>query len=145
MDSEPRTVWILVYPAPDVAEQWVAHCLDFDVVTQGNSLEHALFMGREAVDVVVKSDLEAGHDPFERNQAPDEDWDRLFHLLKHAVPMRHIKREDWPHVRLAASSYDVVMPVASSSDSTPNLAMPEAWMLSRVQEQRDSGSFPPHP
>ena len=32
---------VLVTPAKDVPGQWVAHCLQLDVVTQGDSISHA--------------------------------------------------------------------------------------------------------
>lgn len=80
----------------EVPGQWLAHCLDVDVVTYGNSLKHALDMAREAVDLVIKDDLASGLEPMERS-APREEWEsvlrrvngagmkayRLSELLKH--------------------------------------------------------------
>lgn len=72
--------WAILEPAEDLPGQWVAHCLDFDVVTYGNSLEHSLKMLLEATAMVICDDLERGADPSER-RAPEEYWQRLSHIL----------------------------------------------------------------
>jgi predicted RNase H-like HicB family nuclease len=73
-------VWILIERADDVAGEWVAHCLDFDVIAQGTSLHHAFEMAKESVEMVVIDDLERGADPRAR-RAPDEHWKRLSSIL----------------------------------------------------------------
>ena len=45
--------WALIYPSLDVEGEWVAHCLDFDIVSQGTSPGHAGTMIREACGIVV--------------------------------------------------------------------------------------------
>jgi predicted RNase H-like HicB family nuclease len=76
-------VWILIEPAPDLPGTWVAHCLDFDVITQGSSLHHAFEMAQEAIEMTVLGDLAAGRDPRER-RAPDEYWKRLWRIVERA-------------------------------------------------------------
>lgn len=39
---------VVLYPAPDLEGQWIAHGLETDVVTQGDSAEHALAMMADA-------------------------------------------------------------------------------------------------
>jgi predicted RNase H-like HicB family nuclease len=73
----------LIERAEDVPGEWVAHCLDFDVVMQGSSLRHAFDAVKEAVEMVVIDDLERGADPRAR-RAPDEYWKRLSTILDHA-------------------------------------------------------------
>jgi predicted RNase H-like HicB family nuclease len=75
-------LWVLVRPAPDVAGQWVAHCLDLDVVTQGNDFQHALRMLSEAVWMVMVADFELGRDPLKRTRAPEEDWSELYRVQR---------------------------------------------------------------
>jgi predicted RNase H-like HicB family nuclease len=41
-----------IYPAPDLKGQWIAHCHESDVVTQGNSAAHASEMLREALELM---------------------------------------------------------------------------------------------
>ncbi len=76
-------LWVLVTPAEDVPEQWVGHCLDLDVVSQGSCPEGALKATKEAVLMVLRDDLEKGLDSTkERQRAPREYWDRLSKVLR---------------------------------------------------------------
>jgi hypothetical protein len=68
-----RTAWVVAFPAPDVPGEWLAHCLEPDVMSQGRTLRHALEMLKEAVDLVLREDFGAGLDPFDR-KAPAADW-----------------------------------------------------------------------
>lgn len=74
-------VWVMVRPAESVAGQWIAHCLDFDVVTQGDSLEHALAMVHEAAVMVALDDLNSGRDPLDR-RAPESSFGELYCLFE---------------------------------------------------------------
>jgi predicted RNase H-like HicB family nuclease len=74
-------LWILIERAADVPGEWVAHCLDFDVVTQGRSLQHAFEMLKESVAMVVADDLKVGRDPLDR-RAPKAEWDHLWAAVK---------------------------------------------------------------
>ncbi|HEY6056243.1 MAG TPA: hypothetical protein VIU86_20095 [Gaiellaceae bacterium] len=67
-----RTLSLLVYPAPDVPGQWVGHCLELDILSAGNSLEHAILMTEEAVQLCIADDVAHGLDPFARRPAPEE-------------------------------------------------------------------------
>lgn len=142
MAHEPRTVWILLSPATDVEGQWIAHCLDLDVVTQGSSLEHAALMGREAVDIVIESDAANGKDPFSRDQAPEEDWKRLYDLMHHAVPLRLVPREKWSRLTVVAMPYAVCVPVVDEAPDSDPLQIPDAWLAASLRDSaRDSGRF----
>ena len=61
--------------------EWVSHCLDFDVVTQGTSVIHAFKMLHEACGLVVESDLRRELDPRLR-AAPEDDWNRFARVLR---------------------------------------------------------------
>ena len=74
--------WALFWPSKDVDGQWVAHCLNFDIVSQGNSLMHARDMLIEAVALSLMDDFEAGRDPIARPSAPKEYWDKMKHVLE---------------------------------------------------------------
>jgi len=74
-------VWIVARPAPDLPGQWIAHCLDIDVVSQGDSLNHAIRMAHEAVSMVVVDELNKGRDPQAR-RAPQEFFDELYGLFE---------------------------------------------------------------
>lgn len=74
--------WVFVEPAEDIPGLWVAHCLDFDVISQGESPKSAVDSVTEAVAMTVVDDLENGLDPNDR-RAPAEFWDQLAHVLRH--------------------------------------------------------------
>src|SRR6188768_3672484 len=82
MAAQTRNLWALVYPAQDVPGQWVAHCLDHDIVTAGTSAHHAFEMILEAVVTCAEDDIRAGRDPFARPKAPQEDWEELSRVTR---------------------------------------------------------------
>ena len=75
------SVWVTARPAPDLPGQWVAHCLDFDVISQGDSLQHAMTMIAEATGMVVVEDLKSHRDPLSR-RAPEDEFDELWEMVK---------------------------------------------------------------
>ncbi len=98
-------LWVVVRPAEDLPDQWVAHCLDLDVVSQGTSFQHAMEMVFEASSMVVADDIVAGRDPFSR-RAPDNFWDELFLMVTkgQSVPFSTLlKGVDREFVKLIAS------------------------------------------
>ena len=46
---------------------WVSYCPDFDVMTMGDSPDHALDMLAEAVTMVIQDDIRHGRDPHRRS------------------------------------------------------------------------------
>ena len=65
-DMEPmrdQTTWVLVTRSCDLPGQWVGHCLNLDVVSQGDSIEHAFQMVQEAVQFLVEEDVQAVKKP----------------------------------------------------------------------------------
>jgi hypothetical protein len=81
-NSNERTynVHIVVRPAADLPGKWMAHCLDVDVVTYGDSLRHVLDMIREAVEETFRDDAIDGRESLER-RAPKQCWDELWKVL----------------------------------------------------------------
>jgi predicted RNase H-like HicB family nuclease len=65
MNPKLPKLWIHVTPS-EISGQWVSHCLNFDVVSQGDSPEHAYQMALEATELVVLDDLAHGLNPFDR-------------------------------------------------------------------------------
>lgn len=70
-----REFSVLVRLAPDVPGQWISHCLNWDLVTQGDSPGHALRMVVEAIAAAIEEDVKAELDPADRAPAPPEHWD----------------------------------------------------------------------
>lgn len=65
---------IFVYPAPDLEGQWMAHSLELDIVAQGDSKERARDALVDAVDAVVRYNLDHGLVPIQVSPAPHEVW-----------------------------------------------------------------------
>ena len=66
---------VVVYPAPDVPGQWIAHGLETDIVTQGDSVDHAIEMMADAVGSLAEYHAERGLFPLRLTPAPREVWD----------------------------------------------------------------------
>ncbi|MFH1434674.1 MAG: hypothetical protein ABIJ56_03055 [Pseudomonadota bacterium] len=66
---------VVIYPAPDLEGQWIAHCLETDIVSQGDSVDHAFEMMIEAVNSIVQYNLGHGRPPLNLTPAPKEVWD----------------------------------------------------------------------
>lgn len=68
---------VLIQAAPDVEGQWLAHCLNWDLVSQGDSPMHAMGMIVEAIIIAIEDDHAADLDPADRPSAKRESWDRF--------------------------------------------------------------------
>ncbi len=84
-NHRPLNFWVVAKPAPDMPGWWIAHCLDIDVITQGDSLEDALSSIPEAVGMTLADDLKAGRDPLQR-RAPPEYWAELAEIQRSGDP-----------------------------------------------------------
>ena len=80
--STKYPVWILIKRSAEIEGQWVSHCLELDVVSQGDSAEDAYKMGVEASQLAMKWDIQEGLDPRGRPQAPAECFDDLHYLIE---------------------------------------------------------------
>lgn len=81
--------WIVVEPAEDIAGQWVSHCLNFDIISQGATAKEAADSVCEAVAASIVDDLTKQLDPLERGTTtPPEDWERLDKILKAGTPVK---------------------------------------------------------
>jgi len=84
---------VVVYPAPDLKGQWIAHGLETDIVTQGDSPEHAIEMMADAFKTTI--DYAGRHRltgvqglPFILRPAPREVWDLVGELVPSTVRAR---------------------------------------------------------
>lgn len=132
---------VLVTPAEDIPGVWVAHCLPIDLVTQGDSITHAVSMVCEALQQVVDFDLEQGRDPLKRAPAPPECWGVMDAVMRHGEPLTSVEESQ---VRAAAAMVYVSVP----RDALPEHAQPEhaqhpevlflPWQSAALTELRDS-------
>lgn len=77
MSKLQHRLHVLLYPSKDLPGQWVAHCLEIDLVTQGNDQGHALEMIAEAIETVAEDNVSRGGAPLLFRSAPKDDWERL--------------------------------------------------------------------
>ena len=68
---------VMLYPAPDLKGQWIAHGLETDIVTQGDSAEHALAMMADALNAVTTYQAVRRRPLLRLRPAPREVWDLL--------------------------------------------------------------------
>jgi predicted RNase H-like HicB family nuclease len=135
-------VWVLVTPAEDLPGQWIAHCLDLDIVTQGASVEHAFKMAAEAIMLCVVDDISNGADPFDRKPAPQEDWATLHRYMRGAVPFDSIPDEALDKVSAVAAAVTLGIrsrPADASVDESLELP-PPAWQFATLAAMRGAGA-----
>lgn len=136
MRVSTRNLWVLVTRSKELPDQWVAHCLDLDVVTQGNSIEHAFEMSVEAVQMLIDDDIEHGLNPFTRSPAPEEEWAPLHSLIQNCVPLDAVPPDQRSQLWTVAAQLQVS--VLERSKSAPKLEPPPWRMASFEKMNRDS-------
>lgn len=79
---------MLLERCEDLPDQWFAQCLAFNVVSQGDSVAHAIEMVLDAIRIVFENEIGQGHDPLARNglgpwrkPAKKAEWERLERLI----------------------------------------------------------------
>ena len=94
-DERAFTFWITIQRAQDLPAQWIAHCLDVDVVTYGASPKEAFQMVEEAVSMVIVDDLSRDLEPT-RRRASIEEWDILRRMLLNAesLPLSALETDE---------------------------------------------------
>lgn len=78
-----------LYPS-EIEDVWVAHCLTFDIMTQGEphktaGATKALFALIEAVRTCMLDDISRGLDPWQRPRASAEDWAKFERAFEKSV------------------------------------------------------------
>lgn len=78
MLNNEQKFWFIFEPSQDLPEKWVAHCLDLDVVTYGNSIVDARRMVLEACKIVIEENEKASRNSSLRGS--NDHWIKLNHL-----------------------------------------------------------------
>lgn len=81
-----RNLSVLVQRDAEDTHIWIAHCLDCDIITQGDDPADALTSLPEAVLIAIGDALKAGQDPFEF-KAPPEDFEIYRKVQQVGEPM----------------------------------------------------------
>lgn len=124
--------WVLVRPAGDIAGKWVAHCLDLDVVSQGESIKHALDMVVEATAMVLADDIKNCSEPGKGRRAPDKFWTLLWKTMKQgvAVPMEEVLMSKGPAIIAAPLQLRATITHVAQVDDEPTPVGERAdWVL----------------
>jgi predicted RNase H-like HicB family nuclease len=77
---------VVLYPAPDLEGQWIAHGLETDVVTQGDSAEHALAMMADALQTLTTYQAVRRRPTLRLRPAPKEIWDLAAEACRSTSP-----------------------------------------------------------
>jgi predicted RNase H-like HicB family nuclease len=133
MNTREYNFWFVLRRADDVPGEWVGHCLELDVVTQGNSLHNALNMLGEACFMTLGDDVSSGKDPLDR-RAPQSCWDHMFNIAAHGMTV-DFKTLDETKVSFVACQVQFRCKFSSATaktsapiQETPDLAVPLALM-----------------
>jgi len=105
------TCWVMIERSEDGDGSWLGHCLEFDIVSQGDNASHALDMIREATAMMLMDDLNDGVEPDKvRSRAPLEIWQALFDMMKtgERIPLAQIRSGERNDVKKFATQ--IVLP-----------------------------------
>jgi hypothetical protein len=123
MKTATFTFWTKIVPT-ELKGQWVAHCLDFDVMSQGNSPQHALKMLNEAMAISLSDDMMNGVDPHTR-RVSDSEWDAFRELLSQAKPCSIDEAASKPGLKAIIMNCSMTMSFAVMKDASERL-LPQA-------------------
>jgi hypothetical protein len=76
----------VIYPAGDIEGVWIAHALDFDVVTQSDSRDRVAALLEDAVNELVEFRTAHGLPAIELRPAPEEVWELADGVVGSKVP-----------------------------------------------------------
>lgn len=91
------TCWVMIERSEDGEdgdEAWIGHCLEFDIVSQGDSPQQAIDMIHEATAMALLDDLNDGAEPNDvRSKAPVEYWQVLLNIMRNGerIPLEKIR------------------------------------------------------
>lgn len=122
--------WVVVRRAEEVPGEWVAHCLDFDLVTQGVSLTEATDAAIEAIGMVLVDDIDADLDPYAR-RAPQRFWTDLYETISESRPMGKLDvgalNQDEVGTLVFRTSFTCVRECDDGAAAKPKVSVPLAF------------------
>jgi hypothetical protein len=106
MDATTYKVSVLVTEGEDVSGEWVARCLDLDLVAKGGSLDAALDAIRETVIVALEDDLANGRDPADRPRSADRYWEIFSQTVEQGQPTEEVADRGEIHTLVAQMRFE---------------------------------------
>lgn len=120
---------VIIYPAPDLEGQWIAHCLETDMIVQADSDHDAFEAMAESIEAIAKHNVSKGSPAIEYHSAPPE----VFAMFKEsedlAIRSLHIPAQAVP------PSLDQDKTLRSSSKRSETVAKYESHGQSRPQSK----------
>jgi hypothetical protein len=77
-----REFSVLIRRAPDVPGQWLAHCLNWDVIAYAPSIPEAMDQLARSLIMVIEDDEAMGLVPDDRPSAPEDHWEIYLRIQK---------------------------------------------------------------
>ncbi len=132
-----REFSILIRQAPDIAGQWLAHCLNWDVLSHGSSPREAAAAIAEVLVVTIEEDLRLGLDPSDRRQAPAAYWKPFLNAMEHGSPLsteRLDRLSDGPGTLIAATLR--LVKLSKRASRLPEAEqMPPPFMIRAIEDR----------
>ena len=82
---------VIVYPAPDLEDQWLAHCLETDLIVQESSVQDAVEAMAEVLEELAMHYVWKGRPAVVYRNAPPEVW-----ALAERISHEFIRSHDRP-------------------------------------------------
>jgi hypothetical protein len=117
----------VVYPAGDIDGVWIAHALDFDLVTQSDRRDQAVEMLEDAVNELVEYRTSVGLPPVELRPAPEEVWELADRVVGSKVPREPASA--W--VRAGKSNVPLVRTPTAAADASRSEPSPTTYISDR--------------
>lgn len=128
---------VLIQRAPDLPGQWVAHCLNIDVMSQGSSPLEARDSLMEAFAIVFEHEISCGRNPMDRRAAPEEYFDLWNRVAERGRPgiFAEMKPSDVKDTQYIATMLCVTAEVVDHHAEIvdePGCGVPPAWMIAEI-------------
>ena len=143
--KEVRNLKVLVSRAADLPGQWLGHCLDLDLMSQGNSIDEAMESMVEIVSLAMVEDLKEGLDPFQvREGAPEACWQEWMQITATGRPLSALTADQVSSVRALAVQVQLELEIKQQPSLVPLTLRdhmqlsPPAWQLAALDKLRDS-------
>lgn len=120
---------VLLTAAADVPGEFVAHCLDYDIMSQGRDPLHALKMVQEAIQLMAEHECNKGRDLLRRRHAPNADWTLFYKIMKTG---KRIEKPSDLGARVAAAAVMIVVKVKRGAPEPATRALFKTAFASAV-------------
>jgi len=134
-----REFSLLIRAADDLPDCWVAHCLNWDLVSQGSSPSHAIKSVAEAIVLAIEEDIAADLDPDDRLPAPAEDWELFQRTLQNGMRVAAGDVDRLPGRTAVVAAVMYIAPVGVRPERSIQLPpVPPPFMIAAMSDHDSS-------